>query len=278
MHAQIACEKCHKVGQPFAGLPFDKCRACHQDYHQGAFAARAGGADCEGCHGVAGFSPALYTLEQHQKSRYPLQGAHLAVPCGGCHLKDKTGGEKRYQFDFKATTCESCHGDPHSGVLSKIPNAGNCESCHNVDTWQQLSFDHNKTKFPLSGKHAQTLCRNCHAVDPAQFDPAAMKFTQIGYACADCHQDVHRGQFRSTTSVAATDCSRCHQTSKWQELNFDHNRDSAYKLTGAHLKVPCVGCHKAESEELVTFIRYRPLGTDCQSCHDVEQLRDKSQP
>jgi hypothetical protein len=29
---------------------------------------------------VQGFAPSLYTIESHQKSRYPLEGSHLAIP------------------------------------------------------------------------------------------------------------------------------------------------------------------------------------------------------
>ncbi|MFX9469357.1 hypothetical protein ABTO43_20110, partial [Acinetobacter baumannii] len=64
---------------------FDRCADCHRDAHQGQLAGRPGGNACESCHKVEGFSPSTFTLADHQKGRYPLQGAHLAVPCVSCH-------------------------------------------------------------------------------------------------------------------------------------------------------------------------------------------------
>ncbi len=276
-HAGLSCEKCHKPGQPFAGLQYDKCRACHEDYHRGEFARRPAAGACEECHTVEGFRPAKFTIEQHQECEYPLTGAHLAVPCDLCHrdAKDKSA---RVRFAFAATDCEACHGDPHQGSQKLISDAKTCEGCHKTEGWGQVAFDHNKTKFPLIGKHAGAACRNCHSADPASFDPATMKFVLTNYACADCHQDIHRGQFASAMSSPATDCARCHFSTTWKELNFDHNRDSAYKLEGAHSKVPCQLCHRQESTDSGPIVRYKPIGTDCKTCHDTELLQNHTRP
>lgn len=279
MHAGLVCEKCHKPGQAFAGLKFDKCRNCHEDYHRGEFAKRDLGGACEECHTVQGYRPAKFTVEQHQLTEYPLAGAHLAVPCEACHVvKSAAASANKHKFAFKTFSCESCHGDPHKGSQKAIADVKTCEGCHNVESWQQVAFDHNKTKFPLIGKHAETSCKNCHSIDPKKFDPAAMKFVLTNFACADCHKDIHIGQFASTTSTPATDCSKCHFSTRWSELRFDHNRDSAYKLEGAHAKVPCNNCHKKESIDSAQMVRYKPLGTDCKSCHDSESILGRTRP
>ena len=278
-HMGIACEKCHKPGQPFAGIKFDKCRQCHEDYHHGEFAKRASAGACEECHGVEGFRPAKFTLEQHQKSDYPLAGGHLAVPCEGCHRPNRDAKPaKEFQFAFKTTDCESCHGDPHKGSQKKLSDVKTCEGCHQVDSWQLVAFDHEKTKFPLVGKHATTACRKCHSAELNKFDPAQMRFVITNFTCSDCHQDKHGGQFALANATPPTDCARCHFSSTWKELKFDHNRDSAYKLEGAHSKVPCNGCHKEESTESAPVVRYKPIASDCKSCHDTDLLRSRKQP
>ncbi len=276
-HQQLACEKCHKPGQPFAGLKFEKCRSCHEDYHHGEFAQRPAAGACEECHTVESFRPAKFTVEQHQQCEYPLTGAHLAVPCDLCH-RDAKNKSTRARFAFAATNCEACHGDPHKGSQKAVNNAPTCEGCHNVESWQSVAFDHTKTKFTLVGKHALIACRDCHSDRKNAFDPAAMKFVITNFNCADCHQDVHRGQFASAIATPATNCDRCHFSTTWKDLNFDHNRDSAYKLEGAHSKVPCKLCHRQESTDSGPIVRYKPIGTDCKTCHDADLLQNHSRP
>jgi predicted CXXCH cytochrome family protein len=39
-------------------------------------------------------------------------------------------------------------------------------------------------------------------------------------------------------------------------------------LKGAHARVGCEKCHRAEKSEETRVIRYNPLPTECVSCHD----------
>ena len=45
----------------------------------------AAGSDCGACHNETGFKPSLYTLDQHQKSSFVLQGKHEKLECASCH-------------------------------------------------------------------------------------------------------------------------------------------------------------------------------------------------
>ena len=38
----------------------------------------------------------------------------------------------------------------------------NCKICHNEDRWADVTFDHSKTDFKLTGAHAGQDCRACH--------------------------------------------------------------------------------------------------------------------
>lgn len=264
-HAAVACDKCHAPGKPLKGLKFAACRDCHKDYHQGQFAARTGGGACEECHTVAGYSPSKFTLAQHNNGKYPLTGAHLAVACINCHRKT-TGpdGAMLTQIQFASTRCQDCHKDPHRGQVDRFVTAQGCEHCHKTDGWQTTNFDHTQTKFTLEGKHLAAPCRACHR--PLDPENKALQFTKLETRCQDCHKDIHRGQFAGIAAQAA-ECGRCHTPGSWKPEKFDHARDAAFKLDGAHLKAACGGCHKKIADGENSYILFKPLNSACKSCH-----------
>jgi hypothetical protein len=52
--------------------------------------------------------------------------------------------------------------------------------------------------------------------------------------------------------------------------HFDHDRDAAFKLSGAHARVGCAACHRRErtgAPNGATRVVYRPLSAKCESCH-----------
>ncbi len=158
LHKNLSCEKCHTNNRSLTQLRFEHCRDCHRDYHQGQFVNRPQRGACEECHTEEGFQPAKFTLAQHNQSKYPLQGAHLAVPCNFCHQKTHNN---TLRFEFESTACIICHSDPHNGTAHQYvvpqkspevkvsvttqsivtsPNSINdkdvCEYCHSVQSWQ----------------------------------------------------------------------------------------------------------------------------------------------
>ena len=62
-----------------------------------------------------------------------------------------------------------------------------------------------------------------------------------GKSCADCHGDVHAGQFKVD---GQTDCARCHTSRVDSFLTFNHDRDSRFALGEAHASLDCAACHK----------------------------------
>jgi hypothetical protein len=275
-HHNVTCVQCHGSNRSISQLKFQKCSDCHRDFHQGQFTTRPTKGACEECHTVAGFSPANYTIEDHNKSAYPLEGAHLAVPCDFCH-QNTYNGSPRFKFDSIA--CTACHRDPHRGETSRFVDAGSgdseqaaCRFCHNLESWQKISFDHTKTGFILLGRHQSALCISCHKKSDATEAAEIIGFRTESKTCQDCHIDIHAGQFADKNSSAQkkpviTRCERCHSPEVWQASLFDHNRDSAFKLDGAHEKVACIDCHQFEIIGGEKTRRYRPLDTTCKSCH-----------
>jgi hypothetical protein len=263
-HAGVSCEKCHVPGRPMR-LPHDRCSDCHADAHAGQLARRSDGGRCESCHDVNGFRPARFGPEDHAKTAYPLAGAHLAVACDQCHRPARAAGRvTTVPLHFASTRCADCHKDPHQGEAARVVAKGGCESCHRVESWRQVVFDHGQTRYPLSGGHARVACASCHRRAEAG-QPVGLRFAGVPQACESCHRDPHLGQFARTGGQVS--CERCHTTDSLKASKFDHARDAAYKLDGAHARLACSACHRPETRNSVTFVRYKPLPTTCRGCH-----------
>jgi len=260
-HAAVACEKCHRGGRS-GSLKYDRCSACHADVHRGEFARRADQGRCEACHDVAGFKPARFGPEEHQKTAYPLAGAHLAVACDACHRR--APGQPTASYRQPHARCLDCHKDPHRGETDRYAKERSCEACHQVDSWRKVGFAHDATRFPLTGGHLKAACSACHKKVDVGTPRERMQLANLPLTCDACHRDVHAAQFAVS---GVTRCERCHTSDSWKAARFDHNRDASYALDGAHARVACSGCHPAEQREGRRVVRYKPLASGCRDCH-----------
>jgi hypothetical protein len=277
-HASVACAKCHIPAGTATryNLPFARCLDCHTDAHQGQFSGAPFANRCEACHTVSGFQPSTFTIALHQKSRYPLQGAHLAVACSDCHsIKKAQVVAKVAPYRFEDRTCTGCHRDPHHGefkeqMARRRPNgtALGCEACHSVKSWTDLlSFDHSKTPFPLTGAHVKVNCEGCHKPTATGASVEQISFKTAHTQCSACHQDAHAGQFAK--AGLSEDCAKCHNTIAWKPSLFDHERGSTFSLKGAHKNVSCDLCHKLfKTIDQKRVLFYKPTPRDCASCHN----------
>lgn len=230
-HKDVACATCH-VGEIYKDLA-QTCSSCHrlQDVHAARY-----GAKCETCHNQVKWKEAKF---DHEKTKFPLHGAHEKVKCDACHTgyiyRDKLG-----------VTCIACHKeqDPHKGQLGD-----RCERCHNDVDWRKnIIFDHNETKFPLIGKHAAVPCEGCHR---------SATYKDAPTACEACHKDtVHQGRLGANAK-----CGACHNPTAWSNWKFDHARQAHYALTGAHARLKCESCHATKNPATLK------LPTACQACH-----------
>jgi hypothetical protein len=275
-HAQVACADCHTPAGAATKykIAFGQCLDCHADEHRGQFVAAPYLNKCENCHGFEGYRPAKFTLADHQKTQFTLEGAHLAVPCMECHRPTVVAGATTAKFHFGEQTCAACHSDPHNGqfqaTMDRVRSDGTrtgCQACHNVQSWRDASgFDHSGTEFPLRGAHRSVVCSECHKASSASAGSPGVRFRDAPKECAACHQDPHGGQF--AIAGAQTDCTRCHATMRWTPSSFDHNKDASFSLAGAHQNVACASCHELRREidgESVLF--YKPTPTACADCH-----------
>ncbi len=273
-HDGVACAGCHPHELTLEERYHDpavpgyarnqlNCAACHRDEHLGQFGEK--GANCVGCHSPSGFLPAAFGVDDHS-SAFALSGAHRATACSACHTIP--ADEKTRRFVGTSKSCKGCHATPHGPQFSREIETGDCDSCHRKDavSFEIRPYDHAKaSNYALEGGHAKALCNDCHVqIESPGVEGVVRRYEGTPRDCGGCHRDVHRGQFRDYES-----CSSCHRSFElWTITTFDHNTQSQFKLDGAHEKVKCSKCHRRVEVEGEEVVHYKPLGTECQSCHE----------
>jgi hypothetical protein len=145
-HTEVACESCH-VDRQYQGTPTD-CFSCHQqdDAHNGQYFT-----DCAACHNPSSWRDADF---DHNRSNFPLTGAHVGLGCTGCHSSG--------QVVALSTDCASCHSDPvfHAGMFGL-----DCVSCHTTDNWFARYNGPHPGIADEGGSgvnHGGASCRDCH--------------------------------------------------------------------------------------------------------------------
>jgi hypothetical protein len=197
----------------------------------------------------------------HSRTGFELRGKHRTVDCARCHdprrvadplvqaMLGKQPGRKTFLGQPQA--CAACHFDEHRGQLGQ-----DCQRCHAEDAWKPVrGFEHARTTFPLTGRHARVDCVKCHArqeqaaqgvpstVTPPVHADAFLKLKGVAsQLCTDCHKDPHEGRF-------GPGCASCHGTEDWKRVSGGTSAQRAfhqqtrYPLEGAHAAVACVACH-----------------------------------
>src|SRR5258708_5325275 len=166
-HTPIACNECHKTDDDKKG-------------HRGRF-----GPKCEACHTDKDWKTIKFNHDKDTK--YPLRGKHAdkKVRCEDCHT-----GNDVYKDKLKQA-CITCHqqDDKHRGA-----EGDKCEKCHTEKDWKDTpQFDHDKTRFPLKGGHAdpKVKCDDCHK---SKVYTDAPKDCWSGHK-KDDDKNGHRGRF-----------------------------------------------------------------------------------
>ncbi|MEO5923701.1 MAG: hypothetical protein ABIR70_07750 [Bryobacteraceae bacterium] len=261
-HSDVACFKCHTNSDFSKPVAHVLCADCHKDIHQGQFAKRASGSDCAACHNEQGFKPALFTLEMHQQSAFPLQGKHESVKCESCHKP--AGLDTKYKLT--TTTCQSCHTDPHGAQFKAEPFADRCEMCHTQNNFHPSTYTLTKhqAKFALTGAHQAVVCADCHQPLRGAVSVAARQYHFSVQNCTSCHMDPHETR---------ESCETCHGTSQWKTLRTFNHSATRFTLEGAHQTVTCTGCHrpvKAASINAKTAAspNFAKTPTLCHECHE----------
>ena len=259
----LTCSDCH--GETFTTFDQATCENCHAalDLEIMQLHGQAYGTDCLACHdGVDRYGKQF----DHSQLSFPLEGGHSGLECVECHASARSADD----LQGTPNECAACHleDDPHQGSMGM-----DCGQCHTPLDWEQMTFDHAQTGFPLSGKHEVLPCEQCHTPERS-----VGGLGQTPTECVACHlqDDAHQGGL-------GTDCGQCHTPQDWMQASFDHAL-SAFPLEGAHAGLECGQCHLKDAEG--TIFKGTPtscygchldddphegrFGQDCQACHTVE--------
>jgi hypothetical protein len=256
-HGMARCDSCHGDATFKEKLPTE-CVGCHQKDDQNKGHKGRFGEKCQTCHTEKSWSGT--TFNHARDTRYPLRGKHAALKCDSCHRGD-------LYRDKLETACVACHerDDRHEKQLGR-----QCENCHVETDWKRAAFDHNRSRFPLLGRHVRIECKSCHAT--ARFRDAKVE-------CVSCHakDDAHRRRLGPR-------CESCHNVRDWKIWDFDHDK-TRFHLEGAHAKLECVSCHRAPVADKVRLdtacgachsrddVHNGQFGNQCQRCHGVDKWR-----
>lgn len=293
------CLDCHA---PRRGVEAERCLTCHtvlaeRIASREGLHARPDYAACESCHiehqgtafEIVWWGEAGREAFDHDLTGYPLTGGHTKAECHDCHRPDRlTDGERlasevdleRTYLGLSGLGCAGCHADPHKGQFGERT----CAECHSTSRWQEASdFDHDRTAYPLTGRHREAACERCHP-RVGSGDAAHLQFKGVAFdRCTACHQDPHRSSLGSS-------CTDCHDTFGWRRTDpgrFDHSR-TRFPLAGAHRPLACEKCHTARqktaalafaacsdchADEHRGQLAERADGGRCESCHDETSFR-----
>ncbi len=203
--------------------------------------------DCVKCHDPSGWTVNYATIQfDHNKTSYPLEGAHAQTDCKLCH--------NTLIFQGAPTDCVSCHTDVHSQSVGN-----DCVRCHTTQTWliNNITEVHEENGFPLIGAHNNLSCVECHTSE------TNLRFDRIGNDCISCHNDDYaRTQNPNHESAGfSKDCTECHSPLGfgWDSGTITNINHDFFPLTQGHNIQDCSQCH--------TTGNYSDASPECVSCH-----------
>jgi len=302
-HAAVACGRCHKDDAPaprglnlsqnpvrkpsrirLALRRFERCEGCHADPHGGQLQPPPGAEQgCAGCHETSGWRRVRF---DHEKSGFPLRGAHTSVACSACHPRVTQGQTRLIRYKPLESACSACHEDVHAGQFASQDGRSDCARCHSETSFRPSSFVHEPpfTQGRLEGKHADLACESCHqevTLDRGAEGPVQVRrYRPLPTGCEGCHADFHRGALAGVQPGAGVvpgtpECALCHTVRGFDQPTFDHSR-TGFALEGGHQGLECGRCHARAGEGRPprrcagchVDAHRGELGQRCEGCHD----------
>jgi len=204
--------------------------------------------DCSLCHNPNNWQVDKETITfEHSMTRFSLVGQHEVVDCQSCHAS--------MVFTKAESYCNSCHIDFHQETVGL-----NCSECHTPKSWmvEDINGLHQKSRFPLVGKHLIADCVSCH---PRYLD---LYFGPLNIDCYSCHElDYNSTTAPNHTEAGfSTECQDCHDINAetWTVTNIIHD---FFPLVGGHTIPDCFSCHEQGGD-------FTGLSQDCFSCHEQD--------
>jgi hypothetical protein len=159
-------------------------------------------------------------------------------------------------------------------------------------------FDHDSSRFPLTGNHRRVDCENCHLggqfvgtprrcdichsgtsgraeTRPSsdhipirtrcndchttrRWEPARMDHSSVGDECVVCHLGRTATSKPANHIQSSNDCADCHGTVSWQTARFDHDT----------IVDNCFSCHNG-SVATGKHPRHIASSNECELCHST---------
>ncbi len=119
---------------------------------------------------------------------------------------------------------------------------------------------HDRTNFPLVGKHRTLTCVDCHINKVFEGTPTA---------CEACHWERRQDdRYRLRLGMA---CGECHTPQTWKRVDpnkWNHEAVTGFKREGVHQFLDCEECHGTQG--------FKVVPTDCYGCHakDYQSTND----
>jgi len=113
---------------------------------------------------------------------------------------------------------------------------------------------HDRTNFPLVGRHRSLNCRECHVNLVFEGTPAD---------CEACHWQ--RRQDDRYGLRLGPRCAECHTPHSWKRIDpakWSHETAAGFRLEGVHRTLDCEACHGSGG--------FEPRPTDCYACHEAD--------
>jgi len=146
------------------------------------------------------------------------------------------------------------------------------------------TFDHMTTGFPLTGRHSDLECEDCHV---------GGVYESLPTLCRACHDDVLAPGMPGNHIATSLSCDACHST---QEFLMAARKEVDHSLFGAQ---PCVVCHNGYNADgkaanhlttsdlcgachgkrgwtQVSAVDHSQVYGSCFSCHNGVQATGKS--
>jgi len=286
LEGTLRCVLCHGGGRKEQMTT--RCLECHKEIawllqQSRGYHARVREQNCATCHpdhagrdfAMIGWPGGDSSRFDHARTGWPLDGAHVKTRCGECHkpafrvARAAKLSERRappWGWVGLERACVTCHEDVHHGRLSTA-----CADCHTTTDFKTIAqgkFNHEKTRYPLRGRHRSVACEKCH-----DFSGGKVTSSRAFASCTDCHSDAHAGT--ATLAGRTVDCASCHVVDDWRPATYTvaQHRNTKYPLEGKHQQVKCADCHVKNPSGVPAAqlgsagVWMRPASGACRDCH-----------
>jgi hypothetical protein len=250
------CMECHPNPANYAEFT---CTTCHgksetDDEHGGVNGYVYESNACLACHPTGSEDDNF----DHNRTNFPLTGAHIGVDCNSCHANGFAG---------TPTECSACHQMDFEQTSSpdheQLGFSMDCASCHTTDpNWMPATFADHDNYYVLRGAHKQVSCSECHNAT----------FTNTPTTCFGCHESDYNNANDPDHNSAnfPTDCTECHTENNW-DANWDHDGMYFPIYSGNHKNEwnDCAECHTTPGN----FMLFSCI--DCHEHNDQNDLADE---